>query len=604
VANGSLRIVDGSTSFESGVNSGVNTTIASPHNPNGLKRTALAWLNNGTVRGGGISNRTGYRPLVQGVPWSGLYQGGYLHEPDAANPHLILSIGGRIYQVRVDTDNSVRDLSADFGLINPADVAQGFFEQGELWTVIQAGDFVTNPLFWDGTTLRRSNGITGITIPGDPNVNEIPPAGPMHYYMGRLWYAFGRTYCAGDIVKGPTGTAGAPYFRRDSILKVTESPVGSVGDGFVVPTNAGNIRGITSTAELDTATGEGRLYIGTRKTVYRLAVPVKRTDWILADNTNNQPFQTVVQTRNGFVNDRSLVPINGDLFYQTLLPSIASLALSIRNFGQWGNKGISKNETRALRFNDRALLHAASGIEFNNRLYQTAIPFTSPVGVAHKGILPLDLEILTTLQEDLPPAWEGIFEGLDILQLFEGDFGGLQRAFAVVVSRKTGDIEVWELTQTERDDDGDNRVSRVIETPSYDWSIAGSNVFRLKQLETMELWFDKLFGTVEFETYLRPDQHPCWIPWHAWKDCAARDCSEDLDAAVCPDYPREPYCEQYRATITLPKPPEYCNVTQKRGVNVGYQFQIKIVTKGWNRIRGLLLHALPLDKRPFEGIIC
>lgn len=603
MANGSLRISTGQWDFSGGVESGKSTTIASPYFPNGVKRSQICWLGNGTVRGGGIMNRTGYQPIVQGTPWSGLYQGGYLHEPDAANPHLILSIGGRIYQVRVDTDNSVVDLSAAFGLTNPATVEQGFFKQGELFTVIQAGDFVTNPLFWDGITLRRSHGITGITAIGNPNINEIPPAGPMDYYMGRLWYAFGRTYCAGDIVKGPTGTPTVPYVRRDSILKVTESPVGSVGDGFVVPSNAGNIRGITHTAELDTALGQGQLYIGTRKSIYRLQVPVKRTEWIATDNTNNQPFQTVSQVKYGFVNDRSLVRINGDLFYQTLEPGVRSLALAIRYFQQWGNTSISREENRVLAFNDRSLLHAATGIEFNNRVYQSVMPFRTPVGVAHRGLMSLDLDVIGTLQEKLPPAWEGMVEGLDVLQLFEGDFGGLQRAFAVVYSRAHQAIEIWEITQASRTDNGDNRVTRYFEGPSLDWSDAGSSPFKLKVLESMELWLDKIYGTVEFEVYFRPDQHPCWIPWHAWKECAARDCSEDLDVVSC-DYPGTPYCEQYRASRTLPKPPEVCAATQRRGVNIGYQFQIKVVTKGWNRVRGYLLHALPFDKRPFENMPC
>jgi hypothetical protein len=124
----------------------------------------LAWLTNGTVRGGGITQRTGWTKLCTVQPGTALYQCGYLYEPSFADPHLILSIGGRILQVRVDTDNSVDDLSSAFGLTNPADIAQGLHDAGEQYLVMQAGDLAINnpptlPLFWDGTTLRRSRGI-------------------------------------------------------------------------------------------------------------------------------------------------------------------------------------------------------------------------------------------------------------------------------------------------------------------------------------------------------------------------------------------------------------------------------------------------------------
>src|SRR5439155_1379411 len=109
----------------------------------------LAWLTNATVRGGGILQRTGWRPVVQGADWSGLYQGGLMYDVDFSTPHLILQIGGRIYRVRVDTDGSVQDLSAISGQTMPATLPKCYMAQGEMFDVIQAGDNVTKPLFYD-----------------------------------------------------------------------------------------------------------------------------------------------------------------------------------------------------------------------------------------------------------------------------------------------------------------------------------------------------------------------------------------------------------------------------------------------------------------------
>ncbi len=597
--NGMVRIVDGQLSFAGGIDSGKIPTIASESYPEGLKRTQLAWLTNGTCRGGGITQRTGWKPLVQSYPWPGIFQGGYMYEPNFANPYLVLSIGGRIYIVNVDTDNSVRDLSAEFGLTNPPNEVQAFFVQAEQFLVIQAGDLVTNPLFWDGATLRRSNGITGVIVPG-PGINEIPPAGPMDYYMGRLWYAFGRVYAAGDIVQGLSGTAA--YNFRDAVLKVTESPLALAGDGFIVPASSGNIRGLTHTAELDTALGQGRLYIGTRRDVFRCNVPVTRTEWIAADN-DNQPLQTVAQINFGFINDRSVVRVNGDLFYQAM-DGVRSLALATRFFQQWGNVPISRNENRVLRFNDRALLRFASGIEFDNRLLQTVLPFQTPVGVAHQGVMPLDFDLITSLEEKYPPAWEGMLEPVYVMQMFEGDFGGLQRGFSTIVSKETGSIDLWEITTQDRFDqqveNNGNRVTWYLESAAYNWG----NAFSLKQLDGMELWIDKLLGTVEFVVDYRVDQNPCWIFWHAWKECSAKDCREDTEPVSCPEYPIQPYCESFRATMTLPKPPVRCESGNGRPTNIGYQFQVRITIKGWCRVRGMLLYALPREQGPYERMIC
>jgi len=586
----SVRITDGSWDFASGVDSGKIPTVASALMPHGLGRDQLAWLSNATVRGGGITQRTGWQPLCTVHPGGALYQGGWLYDNSKAggNPYLMLSIGGDLYQVRVDTDNSVVNVSAAAGISDPALVDKAFFTQGEEFMVKQAGDGTTLPLFWDGTTLRRSNGLAVAPY-------ELPPALSMDYYMGRIWYSQGRTYSAGDIVGGSAGTAG--YNKRDSVLKVSENPLALAGDGFTVPTAAGNIHALRHSANLDTALGEGQLFVFTRKQVYSLTVPVTRADWI----NSKEPLQRVALINSGCYGDRCVVSVNGDLFYQAP-DGIRSLTLAVRNFQQWGNTPISSNENRILRFNNRGLMRMASGIQFDNRMLQTVLPEESDVGTVFKAIVPLDFDLISTLSEKLPPAWEGHWEGLPILQLFEGDFGGLQRAFAVVRNPTDGSIAVWELTTSNRRENGDNRVSWYVETPAFTWG----KEFELKKLDGAEIWFDKVFGTVEMEVYYRPDAAACWEFWTATKFCSARSTCEDVNYPVC--YPEQPYAEGregYRFPITLPTPPAAsCQRGNSRPLNIGYQFQLKIVIKGWCQVRGVLLHAIPVGKAPFEGMAC
>ena len=304
-------------------------------------------------------------------------------------------------------------------------------------------------------------------------------------------------------------------------------------------------------------------------------MPTTRTDWINAD-AQNRPQQTVIQLVNGAVGDRCVVPVNGDLFYQAFEPSIRSLLSAVRNFGdgQWGNTPISQNEERALQFNDRALMRFSSGIEFNNRILMAALPTLAADGinVIHQGILPLDFDTVTNLEEKKKPVWEGIYDGLQILQLFTGDFGGLPRAFAVNISDDDGSINVWELTTDQRMQNGDNRVTWSVEFPAYTFATSGYE-YRLKQLNGGEVWIDKLAGTVEMDFYYRADAEPCWRWWFHHQICAAR--CEDIEGALTA-YPCDPCREGYVFTVAFPEPGAVCNQMGVRPTTQGYQFQVKV----------------------------
>lgn len=595
-----VTLFDGSSSFEGGVNSLKVTTIASERTPNGLARNELAWLVNATVRDGGITQRTGWQPRGTIHNGSAIFQGASIYEPDSANPYIMALIGGNTYEVDPDFLNQPINLTAAFpGTAMPVNSAtlQANFCQGERFLVIQAGDNLTLPLFWDGNILRRSKGITNNAVaPGTPGVNEIPAATAMCYYQGRLWYAQFRTVSAGDIVDGPSGTL--PYQFRDAILNVTENPLVVGGDGFTVPSNAGNIRALNFLATLDTALGQGNLMIFTRKSIYSLYVPITRAAWIAANSTQ-APLMTVVQITNGAVNDRSIVSVNGDLFFQSLEPSIRSLISALRYFQQWANPPVSNNENRILQFVDRGLMRFGSGITFQNRLLQATLPTQKPQGVVHQAVLPLDFTPLSTLQQKLPPCWEGHYEGLSFLQLLEMDFGGRQRAFGIVLSRVDQSIQLWELTDAERFENGDNRVTWQIEFPAYTWG----DETKLKKLTGAEFWIDKVFGDVEFTMEYRPDSDVCWHKWKTWRICSARNSCEDVNNPVC--YPLTTYRESYRSTQTLPEPPdEDCEAATGRPAYIGYQMQPRMTIKGWCRIRSISLFGQLLERELHDNQVC
>lgn len=619
----SIRLSDGSLDFSLGVDSASPTTVQSPANPNGLSRQALAWMINATCRGGGITQRPRWQQLASFPANIGIYQGGWLYEPQLGNPYLMFQIGGFVWQVRVDTNNAVNQVTTpgekdvnNTLVANPPTVPQAYMTQGEQFLVIQAGDWAVNqagtlPLFWDGSAMRRSRGIIGPgNIPGGVQpFNELPAALSMTYFQGHLWYANGRQYNAGDTVNNPaSGTV--TYGFDDSVLKVTESPLAIGGDGFVVPTSAGAITALTYTAQLDATLGQGNLYIATRRQINSLVVPPNRTAWVAASaaataTTGTQPQQLVAQIRYGTCSERGVVRVNGDLFYGSPEPAIRSLTISTRYFRQWGNLPLSRNIRRALSYTSANLLSTQTGINFDNRMLMGLMPKPTPLGVAFPVLAPLDFDLISTLENRLPPAWEGILEGLDILQLFEGDFGGTQRAFAAVSSRTSQNtIEVWELTSssfaipaTNTTDSPDNRVQWAFETPAYTWNKEGD----LKQLEGGEVWIDRVVGTVDIQFFYRQDAAACWVPWAQTQFCSARNTCEDVNNPVC--YPTQPYAEGQKFPLVLPAAqPRICNESNLRPTNIGYQFQMKAVIKGFCRVRGVMLYAVVKNRETYPTI--
>lgn len=596
-----VYLTDGSLDFSLGVDSGKNPLIASDSNPNGLRRDQVAWLVNGTVRGGGITQRAGWKYLTTIADGQSLYQGGHMYEPANANPYLLLSIGGHLLQVACGAGAVPTDLSAVFGFSNPASVEQAYFAQGEHILFWQAGDFASPCKFWDGAALTQSWGFT----PAPGVMPQIPAAGPMDYYMGRLWYSrlegSGWVTAAGDIVGGNYGTA--PYYK-DSIKYVTENPLAAAGDGFSLPAFAGPIRALHHSDAIDKALGEGNLFIFTRKNVTKLEVPITRADW----TSTTEPAQKVVQGKYGTPAERSIVNVNGDLFYITMEPGVRTLALAIRYFGHWANTSISRNMNRVVPFQDRALLRFGSGILFANRLYMTCLPYTAgPVGVAHPALQVLDFDVISSFQDQLEnapiPAWEGIAQGLNVLQLFSGDFGGLDRAFAVVTSSVDGSIQLWELTSGDKFETNatasDNRVTWQFELPAYD----GGNAMQFKELHGGLLWFDQITGKVDVSVEYRSDEDACYHPWAQFDRCYARTSCEDLVNPIC--YPVRQYGEGSEKPLMLPHPnAKECASNSVRPACYGYCFQPRITVRGFCRFRGFMPFMTERQISIYSGLVC
>jgi hypothetical protein len=698
------RVTDGFASLERGVDSG--------RNPSLLGRNQVAWAENVTFRGGYLVPRPGWKRIglvsaSNSVDYTvalaeGKFQGAEFYDDTASGKgYLMCQAGGRLFRLAPDSPAVVLDITPANDP-NSAVIPQAWMVQAENYFVVQDGQ--SKPMIFDGTSTRRATD------------NEVPiGSGPMAYGMLRLWVAMGNTYVAGDVAGGPT-----------SVVSFTENTYIAEGGEFSLPLATPN-----------TALGQGELLIFTPGAVFSNTAPVDRDQW----KNLTQPVQTITLINNGSQSQASTVLVNGDIFMRSR-DGIRSVIQAVRYFQQWGNTPLSKEMTRVIARDDLGLLNFSSAVEFDNRMLMTCRPEPLANGAYHNGVIALDFDLVTSMSEKSPPAYDGVWTGPQIYQLVKGRFSGVERCFAfarsqtdgfltnVIVTNQgsgftsvpdviltggggtgaeavahvevatftvavagtgyvVGDMlvcpsvnnspsavvtavngsggvtavtlvtrgddtlipanpltcttgtgtgcklnatwriksvvpsvkgtgytsaptvsfsagnaaavatidfrmELWELTrdaQFDYDLDGDGnpvekRIKWFFESPSYGFNGQESNASELKRLETGDLWVDRVSGTVDFQLRYRPDQYPCWNPWHAWQVCAARCIEFNEAGCVFTDFK-----EQYRPRMILPQPPDLDEPVVAKSMRTGYEFSVRLDGQGPCRIKLLRLHA-------------
>jgi hypothetical protein len=246
---------------------------------------------------------------------------------------------------------------------------------------------------------------------------------------------------------------------------------------------------------------------------------------------------------------------------------------------------------RVIEADDKRLLGFDSAIVFDNRLIRTCSPATSFAhGTYHRGLVALDFDIVSSMSNRLPPAYDGLWTGVRVLKLLVGDFDGIDRAFAFVLSSEDK-IELWEITTSDIFDNTSRRIEWVVEGPAL---FDGVN---LHKLMGGEVFIDQLSGRADFDVKWRPDQYQGWFDWHSWSECATYQTCTLENCAVPGNW--QP---QYRSRMTLPENPAGTCVTEdNRPSNFGYTFQQRVAVTGAARMKALMVKA---DVQPEEPFLC
>jgi len=573
--NDPKRLVDGFLALDGGV--------VSDRAANLINKNQAAWMENMTVRKGFARPRPPYHyiKLLSEVPLGRFQHAAFF--PGVSPPQLMLANDGRIYSISC-SDFSVRDVTPS--VPNQASQRIGWSVTAEKWWIYQDND--SKALIYDGSSARRA----------DARAFEVPVGNVMAYAQGRLVVALKNrmTFRVGDLVMGPSGTSANEY--RDSVLKFTETTFANEGGDFITrifsgPSNTGPITSMVPTVSLNTAIGQGPLLVGTQNCIFSIVLPFDRTVW----KDTQSVLQAVAMYGKGTTGQDSCVVINSDVWYRAF-DGWRSFFLTIRNTGQWGNTVQSMEVERAWEKDPEWLLQFLCGVQFDNRLLVSTNPIITEYGVYSQGLIPLDFDLLSSLNGKANPVWEGVWNGLKILKAVTGTVDNVERCFVFVLNDDSR-IELWEVLKEGKDDDG-YPIPQLIETARYAFTtpnpfgVSTPNNFTSKRLDGAQLFLDSIQGEINGVLEYREDGNKPWHDWATFSLCAS-DCGvPDPPCSAPPNLQ-----QQTRVKVRFPTPPDITEDTGKRFCRVAFDFQARLQITGSARITGFRLLAYEEQEFPY-----
>lgn len=548
----------------------------------------LAFASNLSFRGDLVHTRSPLVSIPLDMQLTGMFGGAGFYEMPTQQG-IVLTVAGRFYLIQVTPSDlgAVTDITPP-AFSYPATIDFVHIFQAEKYAIFLG--LQQKPVIYDGLTSRTAG------------IKEIPSGVLGLYAWGRIWVALSdfRTFAAGDIVYGPSGTPAEGGV--DAILKFTENDFLNEGGFFAVPSSAGTITAMIALATIDTSLGIGPILIGTNTSVISVNAPVDRTTW----KNLQYPIQTISLLDYGPVGPRSTVSAFNDVWFRSL-DGVRSFIVARRNTVSPGNVPLSHEVSPVLANDDDPLLFKGSAIVFDNRLFMTVAPrLVADSGTVHDGLAVINFDSLSTMAGKQPPIWEGVRSGLAILQVVRGHIRGVERAFALALNESNGVIELWEITRensgyydTYRAVAGDHTsivrtsIQTALETKRFDYD-------RLVKLVMGELYLDDIVDEITLVIKFKPDEYPGWITWATIHLCASvSQCTiATPEQFTCHIW--KPNARTYAARIRLPRPPETCNEIAGTPIDRAYSFQFRLEGTGHFQTRKFRPH-LKVESDAFEG---
>ena len=149
------------------------------------------------------------------------------------------------------------------------------------------------------------------------------------------------------------------------------------------------------------------------------------------------------------------------------------------------------------------------------------IPTQGPQGVYCQGLIALNFDPISSLQGKGASVYDGLWTGLNVLQIIEGMFSGVHRCFAFTYSQTQGGIQIYEILKTGNLDNGTAPITWSFETPVLFKDPNIKDIYDFVAVEDGEFYIrDVMPGqTVICKAEYRPDFSGCWYPWHEFNYC-------------------------------------------------------------------------------------
>lgn len=171
----SRPLFDSVSIFQDGVNGSLSPLL--------IPKTQLAAATNVSVRGGFATERPPFykrdidypSPEIQEAIEQGLFQGSTYYQPDSGPQSLIAAISGRIFQFTILLDTvTAREITPATGGFDVT-ITKVWMWQSENYVIITDGQ--TLPIFFDGTSSRRSFGSTVVLANATAATGNVPEIG-------------------------------------------------------------------------------------------------------------------------------------------------------------------------------------------------------------------------------------------------------------------------------------------------------------------------------------------------------------------------------------------------------------------------------------------
>ena len=428
----------------------------------------------------------------------------------------------------------------------------------------------------------RANGVA--TFGNNTKIYSVPelPAGRMGTYgLGQNWICLvdGFSFICSDQSRGPSGTQANSF--RDAVLKTVDLTFR--GGNFAIP-GAGNvITSMTFTANLDLSLGQGSLQVGTAAFMASCQAPID-----FSNPPANGPILTFSLIGQGPLAQNSTIRVNSDVYFRSTI-GLGSLIQARRDFNVPGNTPISHEMERVIDLDDQTLLNYSTATNFDNRDLHSCSPQASSRGVLHAGLMAMNLDSLSTLRGKAPPVYDGLWTGINVLQLVSGLFNGKERCFAFTFNVALSKLELYELLPSNSDEVNDDGIIPIVtsfESPCLFNKDIKSRMQKVRLING-EFAVDEVIGIVRFEVYYRFDKS-CWVPWHAF--------------SICADTAGEP---QYFPRLGLGEPSsETCDPILNTPAREGFLLQVKFVITGHCRFLRGKFCAVTLPQEKFAPVQC